>query len=127
MENDIFFLVRSILSLQANNSDFESRFELTLIALHTHTDYFDPIALRLPADADIKRYYTTIIAEMFDDKIANYGHIVIAIAFAVHLQQHFDVDLKTEATKIIEDRLCKLTVNNDRRRKHRSVGNCFIT
>ena len=45
---------------------------------------------------------------MFDDKIVNYGRIVIAIAFAVHLQQHFDVDLKTEATKIIEDRFCKL-------------------
>ena len=121
MENDISSLVHSILSLRANNSDFESWLELTLTALHTHRDYFDSIVLRLPVDADIKRYYTAIISEMLDDKTVNYGRIIIALVFAVHLQQYFDVDLKTEATKIIEDWLRELTMNDDRRRKHRSL------
>ena len=126
MENDISSLVHSILSLRANKSDFESWLELTLTALYTHRDYFNSIALRLPVDDDIKRYYTAIVSKMFDDKIVNYGRIVIAIAFAVHLQQYFDVDLKTEATKIFEDRSCELTMNDDRRRKNRLFIICSI-
>ena len=126
METASSSLVRSILSFRAINSDFEAWLELTLTALRTHRDYFDSIALRLPFDADVKQYYTAIISEMFDDNIVNCGRIIMAMAFAIYLQQQYDVDLTTEATNIIEERLYELTANDDGRSNRRSLDSCSI-
>ena len=126
MENVSRSLINQVLSLQANNSIAEKWLELTLTAQQNYRTFFDSLIDRLPVRFDVKQCYTTILRELFMDNVINYGRIVIGMAFAIYLQQRYDVDLKIETANTIEDRLSRLNTNNGPRCENRLITNCSI-
>ena len=126
MENVNRSLINQVLSLQANNSITEKWLELTLTALQNYRTLFDSLIDRLPVRFDVKQCYATILREIFMDNVINCGRIVIAMAFAVYLQQRYDVDLKVETANTLEDRLSRLNTNNGPRCENRLITNCSI-
>ena len=48
------------------------------------------------------------------------------MAFAIYLQQRYDVDLKVETANTLEDRLFRLNTSNGPRCENRLITNCSI-
>ena len=126
MENVNRSLINQVLSLQADNSNNDRWLEMTLMALQNYRTFFDSLVDRLPARVDVKQSYSEILREMFSDDIINCGRIVIAMAFAIYLQQRYDVDLKSETIDMIEERLSRRNVTSGTPSENRSITNCSI-
>ena len=63
---------------------------------------------------------------MSSDNAINCGRIVIAMAFAIYLQQRYDVDLMVETANTLEGRLSRLITSNSARCENRLITNCSI-
>jgi hypothetical protein len=94
-------LVQQVLSQNAADAWTQEWLEMTLSALHKHHHDFDAITARLPL-TDVKQHFSDIIKLMLDDQSVHHRRIIAVLAFATYLQQRFGIDLKEEASSLLE-------------------------